>query len=48
MIFFPVKNDLKICVVILKLVQDLDPDPQWFGSLDSDPHLDKKLDPNPH
>ncbi len=22
--------------------------PNWFGSLDPDPHGDKKLDPDPH
>ena len=28
--------------------QDLDTDPQWFGSLDPDPQWGKKIDPDPH
>jgi hypothetical protein len=34
--------------VMAKFDQDPDPDPHWFGYLDSDPHGGKNLDPDPH
>jgi hypothetical protein len=39
---------VKIQLTVLRLKSYQDPDPQWFGSPDQDPHGDKQLDPAPY